>query len=189
MDIVTFLNDLTNGHLLAWKTALTSLVLALAGVQLALAGRFWKNDGLPVRKRRSAATFHRWNGRLLIVVTVAVGYACLFVQAGPTTPLRILFHSIFGATLFVLLGIKIAAVRLVHGRDSLLPMVGSALFINYLVLWLLSAADYVTRSSDPAPSTPLVAWAAACAAICIVFAAFGYTVFARRFRPNTTVDN
>ena len=41
MDIVGWLNDITNGNLLLWKVVLATVVFALAGLQVAMAARFW----------------------------------------------------------------------------------------------------------------------------------------------------
>ena len=47
MDVVKFLNDVTGGHLLAWKVVATTVVFALAGLQLFLAARFWQVATFP----------------------------------------------------------------------------------------------------------------------------------------------
>lgn len=159
MDIVQFFNDLTNGHLLAWKTTAASLIVAQAALQMALAARFWIGGGLPIATA-TAASIHRWNGRVLLTLSLVVAYVCLLVQAGPTSPIRILLHSIFGATLFALLGAKLAAVRISRSGGRRIPIFGVALFANYVVIWVLSAVDYVMNSSDPSPSSLLEVWVA-----------------------------
>src|SRR5215510_9642150 len=98
MDLVKFFNDLTNDHILGWKAALATLVMAQAGLQVALAARFWTGKGLPVRPA-AAGPFHRWNGRALLVETLVLAFVCLWTQAGPTNPARILIHTIVGSTL------------------------------------------------------------------------------------------
>lgn len=178
MDVVKFFNDLTNGHLLAWKSAVASLVLVLAAAQVALAGRFWTGRGLPMSPT-TAAILHRWNGRALLVLSLVVGYVCLLVQAGPTDPLRILLHSVFGGTLFALLGAKLAVLHIAGDKRSWLPALGIALFINYVVLWLLSAVDYVMTATDPQPSLLLEAWVTAAAALALILGALGLLAFAR----------
>jgi len=39
--MIKFLNDITGGNLLLWQVVLTSIVFALAGLQVAMAARFW----------------------------------------------------------------------------------------------------------------------------------------------------
>ena len=85
MDIVKFFNDLTNGHLLAWKTTAASLIVAQAALQMVLAARFWVGGGLPIATA-TAASIHRWNGRVSLALSLVVAYVCLPVQAGPTSP-------------------------------------------------------------------------------------------------------
>jgi hypothetical protein len=178
VDVVNFFDDLTNGHLLAWKASVASLIVVLAALQVALAGRFWAERGLPIAPT-TAATVHRWNGRVLLVLSLLLGYVCLLTQAGPTDPLRILLHSIFGGTLFVLLGVKLAVLHVVRGRRAWLPTVGVALFANYVVLWFLSAFDYVRNATAPEPSALLDGWVIVAAVIALVLGAVGIVALGR----------
>jgi hypothetical protein len=183
MDVVGFFDDLTNGHLLAWKTSVASLVVVLAALQVALAGRFWTGRGLPVSPA-VATSLHRWNGRVLIVLSLVVGYVCLLVQAGPTSPVRILLHSIFGATLFVLLGAKMAVLHVVRNRRELMPILGIALFANYVLLWLVSAVDYATSATDPSPTALLQVWVGVAAAGLVGLGAVGIAALVRGDAPS-----
>lgn len=185
MDIVRFFNDLTSGHLLAWKSSVASLVVVLAALQVALAGRFWAGRGLPIAAATASAV-HRWNGRALLVLSLLLGYVCLLTQAGPTDPLRILLHSVLGGTLFVLLGAKMAVLHVVRGRQSWLPWLGIALFFNYAALWVLSAVDYVTNATAPEPSTVLDVWVVAAAVGVLALGALGLIAFARPSRAAVT---
>jgi len=172
VDVVSFFDDLTGGHLLAWKASVASLVLVLAALQVALAGRFWADRGLPV-SATTAAALHRWNGRALLVLSLVLGYVCLLTQAGQTDPLRILLHSILGGTLFVLLGAKLSVLHVVRGRRSWLPALGIALFVNYVALWVLSALDYVRNATAPEPGTLLDGWVVVAAVAAAVLGALG----------------
>jgi hypothetical protein len=178
MDVVKFLNDLTNFHLLAWKSALASLVLALAGLQVVAAARLWQSSA------PGASRLHRWNGRVVLVLTVVLGYACLFATAGPTSPSRVLLHSIFGTTLFALLAVKFSALRLNRPSETQLPLLGSLLFGNYLAVWVLSAFDYITSSkTDPDPSTQLQVWVAAGGLVGVALGVAGMVAFVRSRTP------
>ena len=184
VDVVTFFNDLTDGHLLAWKASVASLILVLAALQVALAGRFWAARGLPVPPTTAAAV-HRWNGRALLVLSLLLGYVCLLTQAGPTDPLRILLHSILGGTLFVLLGAKLAILHVVRGRRAWLPALGIALFVNYVALWLLSAVDYVRNGTAPEPSGLLDGWVVVAAVGATVLGAIGVVALVRPQRETS----
>jgi hypothetical protein len=143
MDIVGFLNDATGGHLLAWKVVVTSLVFALAGLQVALAARFWGVGGLPIRVDVAEAV-HRWSGRVLLVLAVLVAFSCLIGPAGPTSPARVVAHSLFGSALFVLLIAKFALLKLVRTGRQWLPLAGILLFLSFFAVWATSVADYVS---------------------------------------------
>lgn len=144
MDFVSLLNDVTGGNLLAWKVALTSGVFALAGLQMALAARLWGVGGFRMAPE-TAATMHRWNGRVVLVGAVLVGFSCLIGPAGATSPARVLWHSVFGSLLFVALVVKFALLKLIREGGRYLPLAGSALFVSFLALWVTSVADYVSR--------------------------------------------
>jgi hypothetical protein len=143
MDIVGFLNDVTDGHLLAWKVVTASLVFALAGLQLAMAARFWGAGGLPV-STNIAVGIHRWSGRVLLVLAVAVAFSCLIGPAGATSPTRVVLHSVFGTALFVLLITKFALLKVVRSGRQFLPLAGILLFFAFVAVWATSVADYVS---------------------------------------------
>src|SRR5262249_14269529 len=73
-----------------------------------------------------------------------LAFVCLWTQAGPTNPARILIHTIVGSTLLALLTAKIALVRLTDKRQNLLPVIGIALFVNYVAIWITSVYDFAT---------------------------------------------
>ena len=144
MNVTKFLNDITGGNLLAWKVGLTTAVVALAGVQILLAAGLWGVSSSPVGAAR-AAPLHRWNGRVVLVGAVLVGFSCLAGPAGPTSPTRVLLHSLFGSVLFAVLVAKFAFLKLVPGGGRWLPITGSALFLSFLAIWATSVADYIAR--------------------------------------------
>ncbi len=144
MDIIGWLNDVTGNNLLGWKVALTSGVIALAGLQLALAARLWGVGGLRMSPA-TAATAHRWNGRAVIIGGLLVAFSCLVGPAGATTPTRAVVHSVLGSVLFLVLIAKFALLKLVRSGGRYLPVTGSALFLSFLAIWATSVADYVTR--------------------------------------------
>ena len=111
MDIVGWLNDITGGNLLLWKVVLATVVFALAGI----AG----GDGGPLLGRRprhprlgwSAVKVHRISGRVTLVLAMVVAFTCLVGPAGPTSPTRVLLHSLFGTLAFIVLTAKFAVLR------------------------------------------------------------------------------
>jgi hypothetical protein len=144
MDVVKFLNDATGGHLLAWKVVATTVVFALAGLQLFLAARFWQVATYPGPSPVVAARAHRVNGRIAVALAVIVGLACLVGPAGPVSPTRVLLHSIFGTTLFVVLAAKYSLLKLIRTARWVLPVTGITLFLTFGAIWATSVADYVS---------------------------------------------
>jgi hypothetical protein len=144
MDWVKFLNDVTGGHLRAWKVVAASVVFALAGLQVFLAARFWQVTAFPGLSPQVAVRVHRISGRVAVIMAVAVGLACLVGPAGPISPTRVLLHSIFGSLLFVVLAGKYTLLKLVRARQWLLPVAGVTLFLTFAAIWATSVADYIS---------------------------------------------
>ena len=87
--MIKFLNDITGGHLLLWKVVLTSIVFALAGLQVAMAARFWGRPLFIAVSPGAAVRVHRVSGRLALTLAVVVALTCLVGPAGPLTPTRV----------------------------------------------------------------------------------------------------
>jgi hypothetical protein len=143
MDIIGLLNDLTGGNLLLWKVVATTFLLALAGLQVFFAARLW-DESLPSRSRDRMSRLHRINGRLTLVAAVAVAVSCLAGPAGPASPARVLYHSILGTSLFVLLIAKFAILRVLNRGFGALPVLGIGVFLVFGGLWATSVFDFVT---------------------------------------------
>ena len=94
--------------------------------------------------------------------------------------MRLLVHSILGATLFALLCAKILAVRVIATNDKMLPIIGMALFANYLLIWFVTVADYVTSANvNPPPSAALQVWVWVLSSIAGVLGGIGIFAFLR----------
>ncbi|MBV8959298.1 MAG: hypothetical protein JO087_11045 [Actinobacteria bacterium] len=143
VDTIGFLNRVTGHQLLLWKVIATTTVFALAGLQVLLAARFYGRTAFPANGG-TAAALHRWSGRVALVLAVLVAYSCVAGPAGPTSPTRVLLHSIFGIAAFVVLTVKFLILRVVKGGDKALPIAGISLFLVFAAIWATSVADYVT---------------------------------------------
>jgi hypothetical protein len=143
LDLIGFLNDVTGGNLLLWKVIAATFVLALAGLQVFFASRLW-DESLPARRRDTMSRLHRVNGRVTLVAAVAVAVSCLAGPAGPTSPARVLYHSILGTSLFVLLIAKFAILRVLNRGFKALPILGIGIFLVFGGLWATSVFDFVT---------------------------------------------
>jgi hypothetical protein len=144
IDVIKFLNELTGGRLLAWKVVFATVVFALAGLQVVMAARFWGVTGFPPVSSALAARVHRVNGRLAVTLAVLVGFSCLVGPAGPTSPTRVLLHSVFGALVFAILAVKFALLKLLRSGQRILPFVGVFLFLTFGAIWATSVADYIS---------------------------------------------
>jgi uncharacterized protein DUF6529 len=144
VDVIKLLNDLTGGQLLLWKVLVTSVIFACAGLQVLLAARFYEASTVPPISTGTAARTHRLNGKLTVTLAVVVGLSCLVGPAGPTSPTRVLLHSVFGSLVFALLAAKYTALKLRPAWGRYLPWIGSGLFLTLAAIWATSVADYVT---------------------------------------------
>ena len=144
MDVIGLLNTLTGNNLLLWKVIGTTIVFLLAGGQVLLAARFWGASPFPPMSGRSAAVLHRWLGRSTITIAIVVAVSCI---AGPASPARVLLHSIFGTLALLILAVKLAIVKgVVRQGNSLLPWLGTSLFLAFGAIWATSVADYVSAT-------------------------------------------
>ena len=146
MDVIELLNDLTGGQLLLWKVLLTSVTFACAGLQVLLAARFYEASTVPPISAGTAARTHRLNGKLTVTLAVVVGLSCLIGPAGPTSPTRVLLHSVFGSLVFALLAAKYTALKLRPAWGRYLPWIGSGLFLTFAAIW-------GPRSPGPTPGS------------------------------------
>jgi hypothetical protein len=144
VDVIELLNDLTGGQLLLWKVLLTSVIFATAGLQVLLAARFYEAATVPPISTGTAARTHRLNGKLTVTLAVVVGLSCLVGPAGPTSPTRVVLHSVFGSLVFGLLAAKYTALKLRPSWGRYLPWIGSGLFLTFAAIWATTVADYVT---------------------------------------------
>jgi hypothetical protein len=145
VDIVGFLNDITGNNLLFWKVVLATIVFLGAGFQIFLAARFWEVTGFPPMKAATAATVHRWNGRITLTLAVLVAISCVAGPAGPLSPTRVMLHSIFGTFVFVILVTKFTILRVLGKGKQFLPYIGTSLFLTFGFIWGTSVADFVGR--------------------------------------------
>lgn len=142
--MINFLNDITGGHLLLWKVVLTSIVFALAGLQVVMAAGFWGHPVLANVSGGTAVRVHRMSGRVALTLGVLVALTCIVGPAGPLTPTRVALHSLFGILVFVVLAVKFLLIKVLRQGDSVLPLIGSLLFLTFGAIWATTVADYVS---------------------------------------------
>lgn len=139
-------------HLKAW---LTSAALTLGCLQVLTSARIYNVLRFPPQGRFYNVV-HRFSGWTAIALTVPVGYHCVFLLgfggtlpcAAPSTcvlvfgriyDLRILAHSLLGASMYGTFLAKVLLVRSHRYPGWALPVAGGLLFATLLGLWLTSA--------------------------------------------------
>jgi len=69
-----------------------------------------------------------------VTLAVTVGLSCLIGPAGPTSPTRVLLHSVFGSLVFGLLAATYTALKLRPAWRRYLPWIGSGLFLTFAAI-------------------------------------------------------
>jgi len=87
---------------------------------------------------------HRWSGRAAILLTLPVGYHCVFMLGFETYTLRVLIHSLLGSALYGAVVAKVLILRSNKFKPWVLPIAGGLLFSILLGLWLTSALWFFT---------------------------------------------
>ena len=129
-------------HAKAW---LTSVVFALAIVQVISALAMWgKLPGIKGGGKVSSV-LHRWSGRLAVVVSLPVAAHCLYALGFQSFDIRVLAHSLLGCFFYGIFVCKMLVLTRDDGPSWLLPVVGGAVFTGLTGLWLTSALWFFTN--------------------------------------------
>ena len=86
---------------------------------------------------------HRWSGRIAILLTVPVLIHCIYALGFQAYSARVLAHSLLGCFVY---GVFVAKMLSLVRRDAMprwvIPVLGGALFLGLLGVWLTSAAGH-----------------------------------------------
>jgi hypothetical protein len=119
------------------KAWLTTVAVVFAVVQLGTAYRMHRPAAAA-----SLATVHRWSGRIAILLTVPVIIHCIYALGFQTYSLRVIVHCVLGCLFYGAFVAKMLSLGLVR-RDAmprwLIPVLGGAVFLSLIGLWLTSA--------------------------------------------------
>ena len=129
---------------LYFKAWFATAAFALAVLQPISAASIFNR--LPWRRPRWIAGFHRWNGRVVFLLTLPVAYHCVFRIGFQDTTARVLAHVLLGCALY---GVFVAKVLIVRRRRSptwSLVTAGSLLFALLFATWYTSAL-YLFRTA------------------------------------------
>jgi hypothetical protein len=117
------------------KAWLTTAAVAFAIVQLITGVRLVR----PAAPARLVAV-HHWSGRIAILLTVPVIIHCIYALGFQTYSARVIAHSFLGCFVY---GVFVAKMLCLVRRDAMprwvIPVLGGALFLGLLGVWLTSA--------------------------------------------------
>jgi hypothetical protein len=102
-------------------------------------------------------TAHRASGTVALLLSVFVGYHCLWALGlesgtlanGEKVPLRAVVHGVLGCVVFGAVVVKVVAVRSRRAPGWFLPVAGGLLFALLIVVVLTSAGWYLDERGWP----------------------------------------
>lgn len=136
-----FVIDLTNGNVAEVKVILASVIAALAIYQLVLAAAGYGKTRLPFLANPAALRGHRAIGDTILVLAFITAGMCVSVYGFEDDGGA---HAVAGAIVLGVLVVKVCVVRsdsLKIGR--LLPPLGIAVFVLFMITWATSAGDFL----------------------------------------------
>ena len=137
------------------KVVLTAVIGVL--VVLQLIGALWLYGKLGIRAPRWLGTAHRVSGSLALLLSVFVGYHCLWalgleygeLHNGEAVPARAVVHGVLGCVVFGAFVVKIVAVRSKRAAGWFLPLAGGLLFAVLILVVATSTVWYVGEEGWP----------------------------------------
>lgn len=100
---------------------------------------------------------HRISGAIALLLSVFVGYHCLWaldletgtLDNGYEVPMRATVHGVLGCVFFGAVIVKVVAVRSKRAPGWFLPVAGGLLFALLIVVVLTSAVWYIDENGWP----------------------------------------
>jgi hypothetical protein len=137
------------------KVVVTAVIGVLAVLQVL--GALWMYGKLGIGVPSWLGTAHRVSGAVAIVLSVFVGYHCLWalglesgrLETGEKVPLRTVLHGVLGCAVFGAVVVKVVAVRSRRAPGWFLPVAGGLLFALLIVVVLTSTVWYVSARGWP----------------------------------------
>lgn len=144
--------------ILGMKVVLSVAIGVLAVGQVI--GALWIYGKLGIRAPSWVGTAHRLSGTIALLLSVFVGYHCIWVlglQSGTvhhgadsfTVGARTVIHGVLGCVVFGAVVVKVVAVRSKRAPGWFLPIAGGLLFATLIVVVLTSAGWYLNEKGWP----------------------------------------
>ena len=134
----------------AMKAWLGTIVFALALFQILSAVAMYGRLPILKAKRPWLPYVHRWSGTAAFLVSLPVGYHCLWALGFQTGGARQLAHSIMGCFFYGAFGTKLLCLHTASLPKWRLPVVGGLLVVALTGIWLTSSLWFFTAVSFPA---------------------------------------
>lgn len=137
------------------KVALSLVIGVLALGQVL--GALWLYGKLGLPAPSWLGTAHRTSGIAAVLLTVVVGYHCLWALGletgtfanGEPVPARVVIHGVLGCVVFGAVVVKVVAVRSRRAPGWFLPVAGGLLFALLIVVVATSALWSVNANGWP----------------------------------------
>lgn len=137
------------------KVVVSTAIGVLAVLQVV--GALWLYGRLGIEAPSWLGTAHRVSGTVALLLTVFVGYHCLWAlglesgrfEDGQKVPLRTVLHGVLGCVVFGAVVVKVVAVRSRRAPGWMLPVAGGLLFALLILVVLTSAGWYVGARGWP----------------------------------------
>jgi hypothetical protein len=143
--------DLGFPSLLAMKSWLATIAVALALFQLLSALRLYGRLRIPRALPRWLPAAHRWSGTAAFLVSLPVAYHCLWsLGLVGDQGARPLVHGLLGCAFYGAMATKLLALRSRNLPAWALPVIGATLVTTLTALWLTSALWFFTSVDFPA---------------------------------------
>lgn len=143
------------GTVIEMKVVVSTAIGVLAVLQVV--GALWMYGKLGTAAPSWVGTAHRVSGAVTLLLSVFVGYHCLWalglesgrLDNGEKVPLRTVVHGVLGCAVFGAAIVKVVAVRSRRAPGWLLPVAGGLLFALLVLVVLTSAVWYVGAHGWP----------------------------------------
>ena len=133
---------------LSMKAWLTTIVAALALVQLASALRIFGHLGKGPTPHW-VNILHRSAGTVAVVVSAPVAYHCLWSLGFSTFDTRTTVHSLLGCAFYGAFVAKLLTLKMSRLPNWLLPVLGGLVFTAVVGLWLSSSLWFFRNVGFP----------------------------------------
>nr|WP_066064140.1 DUF6529 family protein [Frankia sp. EI5c] len=135
--------------MLAMKAWLTTGAAALLLVQLTTALWMWGRLPGAGPAPAWAVPVHRWSGTVAFVLTLPVALHCVWALGFAADDARTLVHSLVGCLFYGAYAAKMLGLRTARLPGWALPLLGSAVLLCLVVLWLTASLWFFTRPDLP----------------------------------------